>query len=606
MVLEKQPLPYLEWLLWSGSEPGALIIWLATVAGVTIGALFLAGIILTVLHGPNKAGDIIFDVLKSALWDLVYTSPRRVLALAWLAVQESLRRHVLVGFVVFLAILLFAGWFLDPSQTNPTRVYIDFVLTSTTYLVLLLALVLSAFSLPQDIQNRTIFTLVTKPVRPIEIVLGRTLGFAAIGTGLLAVMGLFSYFFVTRTLSHRHTLTEEDLAEVPEGPGVEPGLKHGRTGWSRGHRHEVWMGPADNLLLTEVGQHHRHLVRSVLRDGKTEYEVGPPEDLLRARVPIYGKLNFRTRGGRSSDRGVNVGNEWVYRSYIEGGTQAAALWHFKNLRQEDFPDGLTLQMTLSVFRTYKGEIDKGIAGNIKFKNPKRPEVVHTVGTFTAKEYDIYEHTVPLQFKDAEQNDVDLFKDLVGEGELIVEINCLERAQFFGMAQADLYLLERERSPLANFAKGYLGIWLQMLLITTFGVMWSTFLNGAVATLATLGTLIGGLYIDFVRDRSFGQSLGGGTLESILRIVDQAPLTGPMDDSATVSVAQWWDTIEQGPLFIVSRLLPDFSSLNDVNYVSSGFDIPWGVLATHLTMSLGYAVPVLIVGFLFFKVREVAK
>ena len=51
--------------------------------------------------------------------------------------------------------------------------------------VLALALFLGVFSLPNDIQNRTIFTIVTKPVRPLEIVLGRILGFGAIGTLLL-------------------------------------------------------------------------------------------------------------------------------------------------------------------------------------------------------------------------------------------------------------------------------------------------------------------------------------------------------------------------------------------------------------------------------------
>ncbi len=56
-------------------------------------------------------------MVKRGLRDLFSISPRRILALAWLAVQESLRRRVLVGFAVFLLILLFAGWFLD-TQTD--------------------------------------------------------------------------------------------------------------------------------------------------------------------------------------------------------------------------------------------------------------------------------------------------------------------------------------------------------------------------------------------------------------------------------------------------------------------------------------------------------
>ncbi len=40
----------------------------------------------------------------------------------------------------------------------------------------------------------------------------------------------------------------------------------------------------------------------------------------------------------------------------------------------------------------------------------------------------------------------------------------------------------------NFIKGYFGIWLQMVLVIAFGVMFSTFLSGPVAMIATLGAL----------------------------------------------------------------------------------------------------------------------
>ena len=76
--------------------------------------------------------------------------------LARLAIQESIRRRVVVVFAVFILILLFAGWFLDPGSIDPARLYLDFVLTATSYLVLLLALFLSSLSLPADIKNHTI------------------------------------------------------------------------------------------------------------------------------------------------------------------------------------------------------------------------------------------------------------------------------------------------------------------------------------------------------------------------------------------------------------------------------------------------------------------
>ena len=135
--------------------------------------------------------------------DLLSMSPRRVRALSWLAIKESIRRKVIVVFAVFILILLYAGWFLDPKSTNPAVLYLSFVLTATSYLVLIMALFLSALSLPNDIKNRTLHTIVTKPVRTSEIVLARILGFMTVGTCLLVLMGVISYVFVVRGLRTR-------------------------------------------------------------------------------------------------------------------------------------------------------------------------------------------------------------------------------------------------------------------------------------------------------------------------------------------------------------------------------------------------------------------
>ena len=85
-----------------------------------------------------------WKVLAAAAADLTRMSPRRVWALSWLAVKESIRNRVIVIFVVFVVLLLFAGWFIDPSNPDPARQYLELVLTMTGYLTLLLALFISA------------------------------------------------------------------------------------------------------------------------------------------------------------------------------------------------------------------------------------------------------------------------------------------------------------------------------------------------------------------------------------------------------------------------------------------------------------------------------
>jgi hypothetical protein len=610
MVIENQYPPYFEWLLSAGVEPGAIWIWLLTVVGLLVGGLLVSFVLLAVRNGPAKAGDLIYRTLAGTVDDLLHTSPRRVWALARLAVQESLRRRVLVGFGAFILILLFAGWFLNPTKTDPAKVYLSFVLTATSFLVLFLTLVLSNFSLPQDLQSKTIYTIVTKPVRPTEIVLGRVLGFVCIGTGLLAVMGVLSYFFVIRTLNHTHELTEDDLTTVAAvgagADGAPPLVKTGRTGFTNSHRHDINRLDETGRAVTEPAQGHTHEITAVTADSRTTYQVGPPLGQLKARVPVYGKLSFRDRGNKPANKGTNVGNEWTYRSYIEGGSPAAAIWRFRGLRREDYPDKMILEMTLRVFRSFKGDIDRGILGSITLRNPSDPKVKHVFENFTAKEFTIDRKEIPLQFEDAAGREVDLFRDIVTpEGEMEIEIGCLERAQFFGMAQPDIYLLRREGSPVVNFAKGYVAIWLLMLLVTSFGVTFSTFLSGPIALLATVATLLGGFFIEFVRDLSLNRVQGGGMFESVIRIVQQENLTSELEHNVTNTVAIWGDHIARIPLMLVSRMLPAFGALNDIEYVSNGFNISGELLAIHLTMAAGYVIPVLLFGFIFFKLREVA-
>ena len=209
-------LKYPEWLFSSMATFG-LIILAAIILGVFFGFL-----VASFRHGPFEAFYIVAQVVAQAIPDFLFTSPRRVWAIARLAIKEALRRKViLVTFGIFAASLLFGGWFMNSGSEHPDQIYVNFVLWGTQLLVLLMGMLLSAFSLPDDIKNKTIYTVVTKPVRPTEVVLGRIVGFGLLGTALLALMGVISFFFVWRGLAHTHmivgdTQTLAAFTEVPE------------------------------------------------------------------------------------------------------------------------------------------------------------------------------------------------------------------------------------------------------------------------------------------------------------------------------------------------------------------------------------------------------
>lgn len=593
MVIDTEVLPFFVWL------PTAVWYWLTVAGALCAAAVAMSYLVAATRNGPVRGARLVRDGLRGGIADLVFISPRRTLALARLAIQEALHRRVLVAFGLFAVILLFATWYLDEATDNPARLYLSFVLTTTTYLVLLLALFLSVFSLPADIASRTIYTIASKPVRASELVLGRMIGFALVGTILLFVTGLISYVFVLRGLNHTHEIVASNVvAADSQSP------RRGRTEPAQNHRHDFQLD-ADGRGQTDVAQGHWHEVTATGSGKQTVYRVGPPRGALTARVPLYGKLSFRDRQGTPTLKGYNVGNEWTYRSFIEGGTLSAAIWRFTGLTAPMFPNGLPIEMTVRVFRTHKGDISKGILGRLVLRNPQTG--VSSAIPFVAKEFTTDVKVIPRQLTDQQGKSIDLFDDLVTpQGELEVQMQCLEGEQYFGMAQPDLYLRASDASFTTNFVKGYIGIWLQMMLVTAAGVMFSTFLSGPVAMLATFAMMLAGSFVSFMTELASGTVPGGGPVESAVRIFTQRNLTTKLEPGLSTSAIKMFDEGFRGALKLVLAVLPDFSALSDVDYVVHGFDIPANLLLVHGVTAVAYLVPVFVAAFLFFRTREVAR
>jgi ABC-type transport system involved in multi-copper enzyme maturation permease subunit len=616
MVLYEEIQPYSVWLQAALKQFGitALIVVLVAAA--------IAYLVAAFRHGPMQAGDVLYRGVVGAVLDLVFMSPRRIWALTRLSVQEAIRRRVWVAFVAFAVILMFAGWFLDPSSPNPGPLYLSFVLSWTTYLILLLALFMSAFSLPADIKNRTITTVVTKPVRPSEIVLGRIVGFTLIGTALLVVMGLSSYLFVVRSLSHSHALTAEDLTVKTVTPGETKAGVIGQTQLGQNHQHDVILRE-DGALETDFKHGHKHRITIAEVDGKQQFTVGPHEDMLIARVPVRGKLQIIDRDGNPKTKGISVGKEWDYRGFIDGGTQAKAIWTFSGIDEDFlFPDlppeerKLPLEMTIRVFRTHKGKIEKGITSRLWLRNPNT-KLESEPQIFPTKDAEINLRFFPRELarNSANPDDppIDLFKDLVHDGQIEVHLQCLEQGQYLGMAPADLYVRAGNASFGANFFKGYLGIWMQMVLVIGIGVMFSTFVSGAVAMVATLGALAMGFFTGFVSDlfRSLMENnrklmAGGGPVESFIRLVTQKSITAEYDDSTGIQIVYWIDKIALHIMKAFTDLLPNFGSFSNVNFVASGFDVPGDLVLEQLTRMLAYVFAAFLAGVVFLRMREVAQ
>lgn len=596
MVLETDPIVFLHWIL------PALSFFALMVGGCFAAALFVSYLIAAVQYGPLRGGDLTYYFVKAGFFDLLEMSPRRVWALARLAIQESLRRRVWVVLVLFAIILAFAGWFLDPTTLDPGRLYLDFVLNATSLLVLALALFLSVFSLPADMKSRTIYTIVTKPVRRSEIVIGRMIGFSLVGSVLLSMMCLASYVFVKRSLNHTHDIDADSLQTLVAGKGG----KSGRTAPMHGHRHEITVDD-EGYGSTDIKHGHWHEVVPSSRS-KSGYALGAPEGIFVARVPKYGTLKFKDRWGHPG-KGINVGKEWSYRSFIEGGTLATASWTFDDVTPDQFPQGLPVEMTIRVFRSWKGKMDEGILGSLVVRNPKTGRT-SGMRTFRCKDAQIDHQEIPVKLPDAANPSgppLDLFKDLVTpDGKVEIVLQCLAPTQYFGMAKADLYLKARDASFELNFVKGYLGIWFQLLLVTGLGVLFSTFLSGPVAMLATLGGIVLGFFSKWIADLANGAVEGGGPLEAIIRIKDQMNVTVPLEEGLLRDVVQAVDKPLMGIIKGMAYLLPDFHRFANSDHVAYGFDISYDTMLVQASLAAGYLVAAAVIGTFILKTREVAR
>ncbi|MFG0264894.1 MAG: ABC transporter permease [Rhodopirellula sp. JB055] len=618
---------YSQWFFRDGAflESAALKGIVLFVLAVVLG--LIAGYVIS--SSRYGSGEGFFAVARAVRdffkFDLQGTSLRRIFALARLSFKEALRRKVLyiVGLVVVL--LLLAGWYLNPQSDDPARLYVSFVLTMTNYLVLALALFISAFSLPEDIKNKTIYTIVTKPVRVTEIIAGRMLGFVGVGTMILVPMGLLSFLFVVRGLDHTH----QEVVEVRELPG---GGYEGETDYQQFHSHTFELNE-DGEGLTNIVRGHRHVVR---RDEDGNFQIGPPQGALRARIPSYGSIRFRDRSGNLQEEGIDVGNERlaggysstgiarligvakgsrkIEHGYIEGGSLGTAEFTFDNVTKSRYPNGIPVDLSLRAYRSYKGDIETGIRGSVTMKHPDKAIESNPIA-FIVDEYEVDEKILPLEMEGTDGSEtrmLNVFDDLVNEdGQIMIIVRCLDRAQYLGVTKSGVYLHPADNSFAWNLTKAYGSIWLQMTMVIAFGVMFSTFLTGPVAMIATFVCVLLGFSAEQVFDTRHyidsGIERGGGPIESMVRLLRQDAMTTQLDvDTVAAKVIKTVDAAIVYGLDAIATALPNLPKMVETaEYAASGFDIFGALLARHATATLGYVLLAFIVSYFILKSREIA-
>src|SRR4029077_3819990 len=171
-----------------------------------------------------------------------------------------------------------------------------------------------------------------------------------------------------------HSVKIDSLQNIYDAKGKVVGKK-GRTTTNQQHAHEVEILP-DGSGTAKSTNEHEHSITSTVTGGETTYHLSGPTGLFRARVPEYGKVRFTDRKGVEVAKGISVGSEWTYRSFVEGGTPMSAIWTFSGINEKSFKKGandaevLPMELIVRVFRTFKGDIENGIQGVAQLRNPE--------------------------------------------------------------------------------------------------------------------------------------------------------------------------------------------------------------------------------------------
>src|SRR5213075_77004 len=101
----------------------------------------------------------------------------------------------------------------------------SYCLFATGLLVAIVTIILACTNLPQEIENRVIYTVATKPTTRLEIVIGKVIGFVRVSFWILVIMGLFSWGYL-RVRDWRLRSEIRTQLDGPTDANVRPTLEY--------------------------------------------------------------------------------------------------------------------------------------------------------------------------------------------------------------------------------------------------------------------------------------------------------------------------------------------------------------------------------------------
>lgn len=111
--------------------------------------------------------------------------------------KESLRQKILLLLVIFSILLIVVSIFLEPFALGEApRILRDFGLAVSALFGVLVVIIIGSTLIHKDIEKRTIYTVITKPVRRSEIIIGKFLGLLLLIIILVCAMAVIQQLVI--------------------------------------------------------------------------------------------------------------------------------------------------------------------------------------------------------------------------------------------------------------------------------------------------------------------------------------------------------------------------------------------------------------------------
>ncbi len=161
---------------------------------------------------------VVVGLLGFGLSDVLRFSASRVWAISGVSFDESIRRRVLwITPLAILGVVIVSQLQHPVDEQDAIYQTTKFCLFATATLLVITTIILACTNLPKEIENRVIYTIVTKPTTRLEIVLGKILGFVRVSAAILVIMGLFSLGY----LKLRSMKLERDIRQRLAAGAIE-------------------------------------------------------------------------------------------------------------------------------------------------------------------------------------------------------------------------------------------------------------------------------------------------------------------------------------------------------------------------------------------------